>query len=298
MKPITSWRERLLVIAFLFPALALVGVFTIWPAVWAVVQSFRNRALIGEGALHPHFIGFTNYSRLLHDHGFYASIGRSAEFVFFSAIVGQTLLGFLLAYLLGTRPRWRLRFRPAFAAVFLLPLAVPETVAALAWASMADGTSNGLMNKFIGLFGFGPVQWLQNDAMLTLIIVNIWRGVPFAMVLLGAALASMPNETLEAAMVDGATPWQQLRRVTLPMIRPQILLFLLLTTITTFGIFGLVYFLTKGGPGDATTIVGIYIYQQAFQFFEIGYGSAAGVLMLVILLVLGIGYVRLMREQV
>jgi multiple sugar transport system permease protein len=298
MKPITSWRERLLVIAFLFPALALVGVFTIWPAVWAVVQSFRNRALIGEGALHPHFIGFSNYSRLLHDHGFYASIGRSAEFVFFSAIVGQTLLGFLLAYLLGTRPRWRLRFRPAFAAVFLLPLAVPETVAALAWASMADGTSNGLMNKFIGLFGFGPVQWLQNDAMLTLIIVNIWRGVPFAMVLLGAALASMPNETLEAAMVDGATPWQQLRRVTLPMIRPQILLFLLLTTITTFGIFGLVYFLTKGGPGDATTIVGIYIYQQAFQFFEIGYGSAAGVLMLVILLVLGIGYVRLMREQV
>lgn len=99
-------------------------------------------------------------------------------------------------------------------------------------------------------------------------------------------------------MVDGATAWQQLRRITLPMIRPQILLFLLLTTITTFGIFGLVYFLTKGGPGDATTIVGIYIYRHAFQFYEIGYGSAAGVLMLLILLVLGAGYVRLMRDQV
>jgi multiple sugar transport system permease protein len=298
MKRITTWRERLLVIGFLSPALALVGVFTIWPVLWALVQSFRNRALVGEGALHPHYIGFDNYRRLLHDHAFYASIGRSAEFVFISAIVGQTLLGFLIAYLLATRPRWRLRFGPAFAAVFLLPLAVPETVAALAWASMADGTGNGLMNKFIGLFGFRPVQWLQNDAMLTLIIVNIWRGVPFAMILFGAALASTPRESLEAAMVDGATPWQQLRRVTLPMIKPQILLFLLLTTITTFGIFGLVYFLTKGGPGDATTIVGIYIYQQAFQFFEIGYGSAAGVLMLLILLVLGIGYVRLMREQV
>jgi multiple sugar transport system permease protein len=298
MKRITTWRERLLVIAFLSPALALVGVFTIWPAVWAVVQSFSNRALVGPGALSPHWVGLANYRALLHDHGFYASLARSAEFVFISAVVGQTLLGFLIAYLLATRPRWRLRFRPAFAAIFLLPLAVPETVAALAWASMANGTSDGLLNRMVGVFGFGPVQWLQNDAMLTLIVVNIWRGVPFAMVLFAAAFASTPTETLEASMVDGASAWQQLRRVTLPMIKPQILLFLLLTTITTFGIFGLVYFLTKGGPGDATTIIGIYIYQQAFQFFEIGYGSAAGVLMLVILLVLGIGYVRLMREQV
>jgi multiple sugar transport system permease protein len=298
MKRITTWRERLLVIAFLSPALAVVGVFTIWPAIWAVVQSFSNRALVGPGALSPHWVGVANYRALLHDHGFYASLVRSAEFVFISAVVGQTLIGFLIAYLLATRPRWRLRFGPAFAAIFLLPLAVPETVAALAWASMANGTSDGLLNRMIGVFGLGPVQWLQNDAMLTLIVVNIWRGVPFAMVLFAAALASTPTQTLEASMVDGATAWQQLRHVTLPIIKPQILLFLLLTTITTFGIFGLVYFLTKGGPGDATTIIGIYIYQQAFQFFEIGYGSAAGVLMLVILLVLGIGYVRLMRERV
>jgi multiple sugar transport system permease protein len=298
MKRVSSWREALLVASFLSPALALVGVFTIWPAIWAVVQSFTNRALVGPGALNPHFIGTSNYHRLLTDRSFYSSLARSAEFVFFSAIVGQTLLGFLVAYLLATRPRWRLRFSGLFAALFLLPLAVPETVAALAWASMTNGTKDGLVNRFIGLFGLHPVQWLQNDAMLTLIIVNIWRGVPFAMVLFAAALASTPSETLEASMVDGATAWQQLRRVTLPMIRPQILLFLLLTTITTFGIFGLVYFLTKGGPGSATTIVSIYIYQQAFQFFEIGYGSAAGVIMLVILLALGLLYVRQMREQV
>lgn len=298
MKRVTTWRERLLVLAFLSPALALVGVFTIWPAIWAVVQSFTNRSLVGPGAVSPHWTGLSNYRRLLSDHAFYTSLFRSTEFVFLSAIVGQTLLGFLIAYLLATRPRWRLRFSPAFAALFLIPLAVPETVAALAWASLANGTPDGLLNRFLGLFGVHPVQWLQNEAMTTLIIVNIWRGVPFAMILFAAALASTPAETLEAAMVDGASAWQQLRRVTLPIIRPQLLLFLLLTTITTFGIFGLVYFLTKGGPGDATTIIGIYIYQQAFQFFQIGYGSAAGVVMLLILLVLGIGYVRLMREQV
>src|SRR3954451_2738657 len=159
MKRITTWRERLLVITFLSPALALVGLVPIWPVVWAVVQSFSNRALVGEGAISPHYIGFDNYRKLVHDHAFYASIGRSAEFVFFSAIVGQTLLGFLIAYLLATRPRWRLRFRPLFAIVFLLPLAVPETVAALAWAIMANGTDSGLLNRFIALFGFGPVQW-------------------------------------------------------------------------------------------------------------------------------------------
>jgi len=108
----------------------------------------------------------------------------------------------------------------------------------------------------------------------------------------------VPRDVLEAAMVDGASAWQQLRWVTIPILRPQILTFLMLTTITTFGIFGLVYFLTRGGPGNATEIVGIYIYNQAFQFFEIGYGSAAGVLLLAILLGLGIYYVRLMRDQV
>ena len=284
--------------AFLAPALALVGTFTIWPAVWAVVQSFSNRALIGPGAVHPHFIGIQNYTRLLSDHTFYSSLFRSAEFVFFSAIVGQTLLGFLVAYLMTTRPGWRLRGASGFSAVFLLPLAVPEAVAALAWGSLVYGTSDGLLNHFIRLFGQPPVQWLQSDAMPTLIVVNIWRGIPFAMVLFAAALASIPSETLEAATVDGASSWQQLRRVTLPMIRPQVVLFLLLTTIVTFGIFGLVYFLTEGGPGTATTIIGIYIYQQAFQFFEIGYGSAAGVILLVILLAIGVVYVRLMREQV
>jgi multiple sugar transport system permease protein len=117
-------------------------------------------------------------------------------------------------------------------------------------------------------------------------------------VLFAAAIESIPRTVLEAGLIDGASPWQQLRRVVLPILRPQILTFLMLTTITTFGIFGLVYFLTRGGPGNVTEIMGIYIYQRAFQFFQIGLGSAAGVLLLLVLLVLGAYYVWLMREQV
>ena len=298
MRPIRSWRDALTLVGFLTPALALLGVFTIWPAVWAIYQSFTNKALTGFEARSPHFVGLQNYTRLLGDPDFHSSMLRTFAFVLLSAVVGQTIFAFAIAYLMAERPRWRLGFTPLFAALFLLPLAVPEAVAALLWASTANGTPEGLLNRGLGLVGVGPVQWLQAHAFETVTVVNIWRGIPFAMVLFAAAIESIPRTTLEAGLIDGASAWQQLRRVVLPILRPQILTFLMLTTITTFGIFGLVFFLTRGGPGNATEIIGIFIYQRAFQFFQIGLGSAAGVLLLLVLLVLGAYYVWLMREQV
>jgi multiple sugar transport system permease protein len=298
VRPVRSWRDVLTLVGFLTPALALLGVFTIWPAVWAIYQSFTNKALTGFEARSPHFVGLQNYTRLLGDPDFHSSMLRTFAFVLLSAVVGQTIFAFAIAYLMAERPRWRLGFTPLFAAVFLLPLAVPEAVAALLWASTANGTQEGLLNRGLGLVGLGPVEWLQAHAFETITVVNIWRGIPFAMVLFAAAIESIPRTTLEAGLIDGASTWQQLRRVVLPILRPQILTFLMLTTITTFGIFGLVFFLTRGGPGNATEIIGIYIYQRAFQFFQIGLGSAAGVLLLLVLLLLGAYYVWLMREQV
>ena len=298
MRPVRSWRDVLTLVGFLTPALVLLGGFTIWPAVWAVYQSFTNKALTGFEARSPRFVGLENYTRLLGDPDFHSSMLRTFAFVLLSAVIGQTIFAFAIAYLMADRPRWRLGFTPLFAAVFLLPLAVPEAVAALLWASTANGTEEGLLNRGLGLIGLGPVEWLQAHAFETVTVVNIWRGIPFAMVLFAAAIESIPRTTLEAGLIDGASAWQQLRRVVLPILRPQILTFLMLTTITTFGIFGLVFFLTRGGPGNATEIIGIFIYQRAFQFFQIGLGSAAGVLLLLVLLVLGAYYVWLMREQV
>lgn len=298
MRPVRSWRDVLTLVGFLTPALVLLGGFTIWPAVWAVYQSFTNKALTGFEARSPRFVGLENYTRLLGDPDFHSSMLRTFAFVLLSAVIGQTIFAFAIAYLMADRPRWRLGFTPLFAAVFLLPLAVPEAVAALLWASTANGTEEGLLNRGLGLIGLGPVEWLQAHAFETVTVVNIWRGIPFAMVLFAAAIESIPRTVLEASLIDGASAWQQFRRVVVPILRPQILTFLMLTTITTFGIFGLVFFLTRGGPGNVTEIIGIYIFQQAFQFFQIGLGSAAGVLLLLVLLVLGAYYVWLMREQV
>jgi len=298
VRPVRSWRDVLTLVGFLTPALVLLGGFTIWPAVWAVYQSFTNKALTGFEARSPRFVGLENYARLLGDPDFHSSMLRTFAFVLLSAVIGQTIFAFAIAYLMADRPRWRLGFTPLFAALFLLPLAVPEAVAALLWASTANGTEEGLLNRGLGLIGLGPVEWLQAHAFETVTVVNIWRGIPFAMVLFAAAIESIPRTVLEASLIDGASAWQQFRRVVVPILRPQILTFLMLTTITTFGIFGLVFFLTRGGPGNVTEIIGIYIFQQAFQFFQIGLGSAAGVLLLLVLLLLGAYYVWLMREQV
>lgn len=297
MRPVRTWRDAFTVICFLAPVLGLIAVFMVGPTVWAVVQSFTNKSLTGPTALNPEFVGLDNYARLLEDEEFHSSLIKTFFFVLFSAVIGQTVLGFFIAYLMARRPGWNLRGTPIFAAIFVLPLAAPETVAALAWASLATGTEQGLLNRGIGVFGAEPVQWLQEHAFETIVIVNIWRGITFAMILFAAAIEGVPDSVVEASIVDGATSRQRLFRVIVPILMPQILIFLMLTTITTVGIFGLVYFLTRGGPGNATEIVGIYIYEQAFRFFDVGLGSAASVILLLVLLGLGVFYVRLMREQ-
>jgi multiple sugar transport system permease protein len=154
------------------------------------------------------------------------------------------------------------------------------------------------VNRVVGVAGISPIAWLQDNAMLSIIIVNIWRGIAFAMILFAAALEGVPAEVTEAAVVDGANPWQLLRRITLPLIRHAIVLYMLLTTIGTVTVFGLIYFLTRGGPGGDTTTLSIFIYERAFRFFEIGLGSAASVIMLGFVLAIGLIYVRLLRAQI
>jgi multiple sugar transport system permease protein len=290
-----GWRESLLVAGFLAPSLLLLAVFVIAPVVWAVVLSFTNWTLTGPGAQHPRLIGVANYTRLAGSPAFTDAFGRTVVFVVSSAIIGQFVLGLASALFLHRRD---VRLKGLWSAAILLPLVVPETVAAFAWASMLESSDLGTLNRVVGLAGFAPVAWLQDDPMIAIIIVNIWRGIAFAMILFAAALEGVPSEVTEAAMVDGATPWQLLTRITLPLIRHAIVLYMLLTTIGTVTVFGLIYFLTRGGPGGATTTLSIFIYERAFRFFEIGLGSAASVIMLAVVLAVGLLYVRLLRAQV
>ncbi|PSL08065.1 carbohydrate ABC transporter membrane protein 1 (CUT1 family) [Haloactinopolyspora alba] len=277
------------------PSVLLIAVFVIAPAVYGIYLGFTNTQLTGFAARDPDFVGLDNYQNLLTSDEFLGSLGHTAQFVFFSAIIGQTILGMAAALLL--RKKW-LRGKGLFGAAILLPMVVPEVVASLTWASVLSPRDEGTFNRLIGLFGGASAAPLQEAPMLSIIIVNIWRGIALAMIMFQAALEDVPDELIEAARVDGAGAMRVFRYVTLPLIRGPVFLYLLLTTITTVGVFGLVYFLTQGGPGSATQLTSIYIYQHAFQYSQIGLGSAASVILLALLLVLGLTYVRLSKVEV
>ncbi|RYV50457.1 carbohydrate ABC transporter permease [Pengzhenrongella frigida] len=288
-------NNRPLLLLLLGPAAVLIVLFIVGPALYGMYLSFTNTQLTGFAARDPKFVGLDNYVYLLNNADFLGSLGHTGEFVLYSAIIGQTVLGMLAAILLS-RP-W-MRGKGIIGAAVLMPMIVPEVVASLTWASVLSNNSSGTLNQLTGIFGVPPTAWLQVVPMASIIVVNIWRGIAFAMIMFQAALEDVPVELIEAARIDGARAMQVFRHVTLPLIRGPVFLYLLLTTISTVGAFGLVYFLTQGGPGGQTQLAAIYIYERALQFSQVGIGSAASMILLVIVLVLGSVYLRLAKVEV
>lgn len=285
-----AWQLRLI----LLPSVLLLLAFVIYPAVYSVYLSLTNEALTGAAALKPRFVGTRNYVRLFNDAKFWNSLFVTLIFVVGSAIIGQFVLGLVSAVLLR-RP---LRLKPIFNSIILLPNAVPEVVAGFMWISMLAGGERATLSRIVAFFGIQPTDWLQTFPLTMIIIVNTWRGIATAMILLTAGLSAVSEEVYEAARMDGATPRQMFTRITLPLIMPTIFLYMLVSTVSTIAIFGFVYALTRGGPGGATELISIYIYNQSFTAFQLGYGSAVAVVALGFSLLIGIIYVRALKVEV
>ncbi|MFY9986145.1 MAG: sugar ABC transporter permease [Chthoniobacterales bacterium] len=285
-----SWQLQLL----LLPSVLLLGALVIYPALYSIYLSLTNASLVGVAATHPRFVGLRNYFRLFSDAEFWNSLVITFWFVVGSAVIGQFLLGLTSAVLLR-RP---LRFKNLFNSIILLPNAVPEVVAGFIWISMLAGGEHSTLNRILGVVGIPSVRWLEQLPLLMIVVANTWRGIASAMILMMAGLSSVPPEVCEAARIDGASPRQIFRFVTLPLIMPTIFLYMLVSTVTTISIFGFVYALTRGGPGNATEIIGIYIYNQSFTAFQLGYGAAVAVVTLLISVAIGLVYVRALKVQV
>ena len=275
----------------MLPAVLVVVVFVIVPSAWAIVISFTNQSLVGPTAQNPEFIGVANYVRLFADTQFWNSLRISFIFVIGSALIGQFLLGLALAVLLQHS---KLISRIVIGGSVLLAWVVPEIVAAYIWVSMLNSRS-GAVNQVMIALGLEGVRWLIDTPLFAIIIANIWRGTAFSMLLFASALETIPTDIYDAARVDGASSWKRFRYITVPMIRYTILLDIILLTMGTFAVFGLVFALTNGGPLFRSEVMGVYIYRNAFQFRDIGYGSAASVIMLLINLVLAVFYLRFMK---
>lgn len=275
----------------MLPALVLVLLFVLLPALWAIYIGFTNQALLGPNARNFSFIGFENYLRLFRDAEFWNSLQISFVFVFGSAFVGQFLIGFALAVLLKHSG---FLGRALVGGSVLLAWVIPEIVAVYIWASVLNFQS-GSANQILLALGFERFRWLIDAPLLSLIIVNIWRGTAFTMLIFSSALEAIPKVLYDAAAVDGASAWDKFRRITLPLLRYTILMDFILITMGTFSVFGLVFAMTGGGPLGRSEIIGVYIYRNAFEYREIGYGSAASVIMLLVNLVLALVYLAFLR---
>ncbi len=276
------------------PALLLMGAFIVFPAFYAFSLSLTNDALLGFAAKESSFVGLRNFSRLFSDPLFWNSLKVTLIFVVGSAVIGQFVLGFASAICLQ-RP---VKYKSIFNAIICLPNAVPEMVVGFLWISMFASGEYGTLNRIVTSFGIEPQQWLYSFPLFSIIIVNTWRGIAFSMILLTSGLASIPKDIYEAAKVDGASDRQIFTRITLPLMMPTIFLYMFISTVTTFAIFGLVYTLSRGGPANSTEILGIYIYNQSFTSFQLGYGAAVAVVSLVVSMILGAVYVRALKVEV
>ena len=262
------------------PALSIMVLFIAGPIIWSVYIAFTNKALTGVGAAHAKWVGFLNFTHMFNDPLFIKSLLLTAIFVLGSAVVGQNTLGFLIALL----ERGRNKFVTTTLNGFIMcAWVMPEIVAAFCWyAYLYQG---GTLDAFLAHLGLSQ-DWLYTTPMLAIIIANIWRGTAFSMLVYSAGLSDLPSELLEAAKVDGASQLALMRRVIIPLMRRSIMVNLMLITLQTLQSFTLIFILTAGGPGEASMTTPLYIYQQAFQLYDISYGSA----MCLVLLLLGAAF--------
>ncbi|MCC9205070.1 sugar ABC transporter permease [Arthrobacter sp. zg-Y769] len=276
----------------LLPAVVLLLVFLGGPILWAFYGSFTDAGLTGASARNPEWIGLDNYRTLLTDPQFPHSLWLTFLFVLGSAVIGQNCLGLALALVMQRANR-------VVAAVagtcVVAAWVLPEIVAA--FIAYAFFFRDGMLNQLTGLAGLPVVDWLYEYPMLALVFANIWRGTAFSMMNYQAALNDVPPEITESATIDGAGGMQRLRFITLPMIKSSIATNLMLITLLTLGTFTLIYVVTGGGPLNASTTLPIMAYEQAFQYGDIGYGTAIAVVMLLIGAVFSIAYIRMLRER-
>ena len=280
----------------LTPAALLLSLFFVGPSLWALYTSLTNKALVGIDAARPRFVGLDNYQRLLSDPDFATVVLNSIVFVVGSAIVGQFILGLLLALLLDHAERRRYRLATIPYAAVLLAWVNPTVIAGFLWVAMYD-FYYGSLNTGLTALGVGPVDWLGRFPMLAVIIANIWRGTAFTMLIFLGALKTIPSDIYEAARVDGANTWRRFWDHTLPSLRPIAALALLSITMSTFGTFILIQTLTNGGPGSATETIALYAFHEAFRSYAIGYGSTIAVVMLALNVAFAVLYLRWSRAR-
>lgn len=286
LKPWLS-GETLTAYLFILPSLIGFAIFYAWPALRGLQISLTDWNLLQD----PNFVGLDNYSKLLQDEQFWQSLITSVAYVLLN-IPLQTVIALGLAVLMN-----RLTGSLFVRGLLVLPWLIPSVVVALLWLWMLD-PSLGLLNQILGFFGISRQPFLGSveQALPAIAGINIWRHAGYTALLIFAGLQTVPKTLYEAGAIDGASEWRMFWSITMPLLRPILAFVLVTTVIGSFQIFDTIAITTKGGPVTATRVIYWYIYEYAFNRFQMGYATAAAVILFIILITITVIQLRLLRS--
>lgn len=275
------------------PVVIVLLAITAYPLLYNIWNSFQHDVI--NSGLPPTFAGADNYKRIFTDNQFRPALLHTALFTIVSVAV-ETAIGLALALVLNRKFPGRGLVR---AAIFI-PWAVPTVVSAQLWKSMFD-PQNGWVNYVLTALHLpgGHTTWLAQTwtAWAAILAADAWRNTPFIAIVLLAGLQVIPGDIYEAARIDGASAWQTFRRLTLPLLRPALMVALIFRTLSSFLIFDVVYAMTGGGPGTSTSVLSYLNWQAFFVYSDYGYGGAISVALVVIALIIAGAYVRAFRSE-
>ncbi|MEU8244463.1 sugar ABC transporter permease [Actinoplanes missouriensis] len=280
--------------AFLAPIVIYLLAFYAYPLYRNLDLSLRHYTVRSFVQGDAPFSGLDNYRIVFDDAAFGPALLHTLAFTFVS-IAFQFVIGLALAVFFAQN----FRLSGTLRALFLVPWLLPLIVSASTWSWMLNSDS-GIVNHALGLVGVDPVNWLTSPdwALTSVIIANIWIGIPFNLVVLYSGLQAIPAEVYEAAAIDGANSWQRFWRVTFPLLRPVSAITLLLGLVYTLKVFDLIWIMTKGGPADASTTFATWSYRFSFGSLlpEFGPGAAVGNLLIIMALFFGLLYIRFQKR--
>jgi len=282
-------RDLLFALVLITPALVVLLSLSIYPLIYSITISLQTETADGIKW------GVSNFTRLISDAFFLTAMAHTFIYAVV-ALVFEFLIGLSLALLLNSQIRGRTLFRAAL----LVPMMLPTVVVGVVWRLMLNpnfGAINGTL-KEVGV-NTEPLTWTASPklALLSVIAVDVWQWTPFVFLVLLAGLQAIPQEPYEAALIDGSSRWQTFRYVTLPLLKPAILIALLLRTMDLLRVFDQIFILTEGGPGFATETISLYIYRTAFRFFDFGYAAAMSFVLLALTNVISTIYIRFLQTK-
>ncbi|MGP4667182.1 carbohydrate ABC transporter permease [Agrobacterium pusense] len=272
---------------FVIPALVVISAVIVFPWVFTLWMSAHRWTLGQEQS----FIGFENYVRLASDARFWESLWHTLVYTVLS-VVAPLFLGTLAALVFDAQ----FPLRGFLRGVFVMPMMATPVAIALVWTMMFH-PQLGVLNYLLSFIHIGPLEWIYNQSTVipSLVLVETWQWTPLVMLIVLGGLAAVPREPYESAEIDGANAWQKFRYLTMPMIAPFLMIAVIIRSIDAVKSFDIIYAMTQGGPGTASETINIYLYNTAFAYYDIGYGSAMAVVFFIIIVALS--FVLLMVRQ-